>query len=96
MEKKTEILINTVTGENGRLIAVPSVFLQGKNPYEIDFLIDKKNNKFEILEHFEYHKKDEAFPGGLFLLSTGKRLDKDTVWKAYKTSNIIYFFIVKT
>lgn len=92
---KKPIQINKVVKHNTVLIAVASQLLKGQNPYDIETLIDADGFEFEILEHFEYNKKEEIYPGGLFLLATGQRLDKQTVWNAYKKSDIIYFFIVK-
>lgn len=50
--------------------------------------------EFDVIEFYEFMRGD-MHPAGLFLLATGKNLTKESVWKSFRKSKKMYFFVAK-
>lgn len=75
---------------NYKLIVVAGERIETKEPK----FLESKKNKYKIIDKITI-EKGEQIPIVLNLLSIGQYLDSDDVFKAYKKSNKIIFYICK-
>jgi hypothetical protein len=71
---------------------VPSEKLEGKPVSDYSTIHDKSGEKYKIVQWVTI-LKTENIPSSLLLLAIGVDLDKETIFKKYKRSNKLYFFI---
>ncbi len=76
-----------------QLITVPSEKLTCR-PSEVECLQDQDGVKYSVHGWFSYDRED-AFPSGLLLTSTGKEMTPEQVWGYYHKSKKIVIFIAK-
>lgn len=90
-----EILqIKSPQSHDYRIIVVAEETLEGRPISEIKVL-QADNESYEIQGIYKIEKKDETFPDELMLLAIGQQISKDTIFRIYKKSNKLYFFICR-
>ena len=74
-----------------KIIPVPGERI--KQPaHEITELTDQHNNKYIVHDYYVYPKESGISPA-MVLLATGLHISNDDIWKIYKKSDKIVFFI---
>lgn len=86
---KNSLQIKTPPQHDIKLICVPGEVYNEEDSFE-----DQDGKKYIILDQYTYEKTD-PFPYGMMLLATGKHIEPDVIWNAYKKSDKIMFFICK-
>ena len=76
---------------NTRLFVFASEQLKCKAS-ELEEVISADNVSFIVKDYYEFSKND-PHPDGLFMLATGQLVNYTDVWRGYKKSDKIYFFV---
>lgn len=75
-----------------KCIVVPSEKLKGKPISDYEIITDNDNQEYKIIQWVTIIKS-EMIPSSLLLLSIGAVPDADSIFKKYRKSNKLYFFI---
>jgi len=74
------------------VVPVPSEKLDGPSGSVTTINIGGRISK---VEHVYTYAKEDYFPGGMMFIATGLNLTAEQVWKKYKRSDYLHFFVVK-
>ena len=74
------------------VVPVPSEKLGGPSANVTTINIGGRISK---VEHVYTYAKEDHFPEGMMFIATGLNLTAEQVWKKYKNSKYLHFFVVK-
>lgn len=86
-----DIKLNSIPKHDYKCIVVPSEKLEGIPVSDYKVIISG-DEKYKIVQWVTI-LKTEMIPTSLLLLSIGADIDSDSIFKKYKRSNKLYFFI---